>query len=307
MLIAAALVILASACGFDGAAPGSPLPASPTAVKSTSPAPAEQLITYLQQVRPLLRRAKAQDVLVRSTGLNERPDHSWTDSANTFHKVATAYDANSVEAATIIPPASLRKAHQKLIDAYRDWFALWSKTEEDLRLSVLTGSSDLPNRHSMYEKGAVRFGDWWFAVRVEARNLGIALPRNWRQLPRVISASAPSPVASGAPTSATSAPDPFVGKWSGTDNYGQGPFTMEIRKLGDGSYVQIGAAGQRTELRLRDGVLIGKVHLGSEGNVEGRVRVVSTSDGALKATITANAGTGLDGFDNIVTFKRTSD
>jgi len=37
-----------------------------------------------------------------------------------------------------------------------------------------------------------------------------------------------------------------------TDNFGQGPFAMEIRSLRDGKYVQIGDGGQRTMLDMRD-------------------------------------------------------
>ena len=64
---------------------------------------------------------------------------------------------------------------------------------------------------------------------------------------------------------------------------------MEIRFLGGDKYVLVGAGGQRTLLRMRSGVLVGKAQMGgAKGDIEASVRVEPASDGTLKESITAN-------------------
>lgn len=304
MSVAAALVILASACGTDVPAPSDGTSAYPTVATSVLPAPADQLATYLQEVRPILRRMKAAQLLWIPFEVQTK--HLWVVAAKATGTMADRFDAIALNAATTAPPPSLRTAHAKLVRAFREWSALYSEVARNLRRRVDRNQWGLGWRPK-YDKAEVGFEDWWFAVRVEARKLGIALPRDWRKLPRVISSATPSPVASGAPTPATSAPDPFVGKWSGTDNYGQGPFTMEIRKLGDGKYVQIGAGGQRNNLKLQDGVLIGKAYAGQTRDIEARLRIERVADGALKESITANAGGELGDVTTTIVLKRKTD
>jgi hypothetical protein len=305
VLIAAALVILASACGSEGSPSAEISPASPAPVVSAATTPADQLATYLQQMQPLLRRMKAALALRKWPQFGNQPDHSWAVAAPRIANRAMTFDTIAVIAATIPPPPSLRKAHGKLVGASRGRSAVFNDVADNLMRRAPMGtwvSSWQRRAHTAW----AQFDDWWFAVRVEARKLGVRCPQDWRKLPGFAVVAIPSPAATASSPAAT-APDPFVGKWSGTDNYGQGPFTMEIRKLGDGRYVQIGAGGQRTVLALSGGVLIGKVHLGAQGDVGGHVRIERAAAETLKAFITADAGSGLDDFANIVTFERKSD
>ena len=301
ILVAAGLVFLASACGLEINAPGVSSSASPIASTRGSPAPPGQLATYLQQVRPILRHMKAQFAWFEGDGFAAKPDHSWTVAARHMHKLATAFDANAIAAAAIAAPSSVRREHPDLVAAARGWSSLYAKYEDDMRLSLITGESHMASRASVFARAKHSFEDWWFAVRVEARKLGVPCPRDWRKLPGY-------PV---TPSAATGAPDLFVGKWTGTDSFGQGPFHVEIRTLGDGKYVSIGAAGQRTLLQLRQGALVGTARMGTQGNIEASVRIEPTLRGTLKESITANVfkngGDESGDVTNMITFERKSD
>ena len=238
--------------------------------------------------------------------ISDQRNHSWVVAAKKFRKTAAAYDTVAIQAAAMTPPASVRSAHKLLVSSSRKRTAVFSTLQDSMHIYLSTTAPEflaaMKANGRAGTKAAAQFNDWWFAVRVEARKLGVPCPRDWRRLPGY-------PVT--LPTAAGGS-DLFAGKWTGTDSFGQGPFDVEIRSLGGGKYVLIGAAGQRTLLQLRDGVLMGTATVGgAKGEIEACVRVALASDGTLKESITANVfGDGGDesgDVTNTITFERKPD
>jgi hypothetical protein len=204
-LVVAATGVVLSACATkepvapaspSGSAPSvaSPSPsaspppiASPSPAASPSPSAQEELETYLasklsvdRKVGSAMRRAGKR---ISNSRFSYNRDSSWVAFEANLREYAQLSVSAAGDYAVIEPPPSLGKAHAALVRAYR----LGGKVAEDLADAVAKGSTvdDVRAEWASYKRTQRRtrdlFDAWAFAVRAEAKRLGVAVQEDWFQ------------------------------------------------------------------------------------------------------------------------------
>jgi hypothetical protein len=173
-IVVCALVAVLSACGGS-------LAAGPVASPSRSPVPTnrDKLVLYLRQIKPVIADGNSLDRrwnAVMTKSLSYDKDRTWSRLQQRIKRLMPAIEQLGVDCAAVTPPQQLSRAHGKLVGSARSLCSLGSAYLDALRYGSNYDFSGFKHLLQMAQKANAQYGDWEFAVQVEAKRQHVKIP-----------------------------------------------------------------------------------------------------------------------------------